>query len=289
MTKEQRMNPDVLRYCLSETERDEFERNGYFIVEDVVPPALLARLNDAVDRIDAAERVANGLGAHATQNILDFIGRDDVFLELLAWPQTFPKVWGILGWNIQLYHSHMIITPPKAPGQELPQKRLNWHQDSGRLNRELETTPQPRISLKVAFFLTDCSQTGRANLYVIPGSHTTNKPAFLADPTAEPEDGIPVLVKPGSAVFFDRRIWHASSPNHADFARKVLFYGYSYRWLRPRDNMTVDHYLSRCDPIQQQLLGVSHSGGHGYSSPREDDVPLRGWLQEHVGAEAAMA
>ena len=65
---------------------------------------------------------------------------------------------------------------------------------------------------------------------------------------------------------------------YADFGRKVLFYGYSYRWLRPRDNMTVAHYLDRSDPIQQQLLGVSHTGGHGYSSPKAVDVPLHAWL-----------
>ena len=53
--------------------------------------------------------------------------------------------------------------------------------------------------------------------------------------------------------------------------------------------MTVAHYLDRCDPIQQQLLGVSHTGGHGYSSPSDIDVPLRTWLIEHLGAEAVPA
>jgi len=183
----------------------------------------------------------------------------------------------------------MIITPPPAPGQAQVKKRLGWHQDSGRLNREIETTPQPRISLKVAFFLTDTSELGRANLYTIPGSQLVNKIDFPSDPAADPAGALAARVKAGSAVFFDRRIWHASSPNYADFARKVLFYGYSYRWLRPRDNMTVAHYLDRCDPIQQQLLGVSHTGGHGYSSPKEVDVPLRTWLTEHLGAEAVPA
>lgn len=283
------MNRESLNHCLTEEERVAFDRDGYFIVPDVLSSAQLTRLNAAFDRIDAEVRAAKGIGPHETQNILDFIGRDEAFLELLDYSPVFPKVWGILGWNIQLYHSHMIITPPRAPGAEIPKKRLGWHQDSGRLNFELETNPQPRISLKVAYFLTDCSVPGRANLYVIPGSQTTNKPASLNDPDKDPEDGQAVLVNAGSAVFFDRRIWHASSPNHADFARKVLFYGYSYRWLRPRDDMSVAHYLDRCDPIQQQLLGVSHSGGHGYSSPKDDDVPLRGWLREHVGENAVMA
>lgn len=90
----------------------------------------------------------------------------------------------------------------------------------------------------------------------------------------------------GSAVLFDRRIWHASSPNYLSFPRKVLFYGYSYRWLRPRYDMTVAHYAYRSSPIRQSM-GVSHSGNHGYTSPQEMDVPLRSWLREHVGEAAA--
>ena len=57
---------------------------------------------------------------------------------------------------------------------------------------------------------------------------------------------------------------------------KALFYGYSFRWIRPRDDMTVDHYMERCDPIRRQLLGDAPSGGRGYSSPMPEDVPLKG-------------
>ena len=52
--------------------------------------------------------------------------------------------------------------------------------------------------------------------------------------------------------------------------------------------MTVDHYLDRCDPIRRQLLGVSNTGGLGYTSPSEEDVPLKAWLEEHLGAEAVI-
>ena len=66
----------------------------------------------------------------------------------------------------------------------------------------------------------------------------------------------------------------------------MLFYGYSYRWLRPRDDITVDRFWESFDPIQRQLFGASTTGGHGYTSPQPDDVPLRAWIEEHAGAEA---
>jgi ectoine hydroxylase-related dioxygenase (phytanoyl-CoA dioxygenase family) len=280
------MDPQCLDYQLTDEEHLRFEQDGYIMVEDAISPEQIARLTTAADRIDAEERARQSLSPQDGQNILDFIGRDEAFLELLDWPKTFPKVWGILGWNIQLYHSHFIVTPPKAtsgPGQS----GLNWHKDSGRLNFELESNPQPRISLKVAFFLTDTSEVGRANLYVIPGSHLQN--SLDRPEQGDPPGATAVLAKPGTAVFFDRRIWHASSPNTSNVARKVLFYGYSYRWLRPRDDMSVGHYLATADPIRRQLLGASNSGGHGYSSPKPDDVPLKAWLEEHLDPQGVPA
>ncbi len=279
------MDRSWLQHALTVDEERSFAEQGYLIVEDAIPQELVARATAVVDEITAEEKAREGLGANDGINIFDFIGRDDVFLELLDYPTTFPKVWGILGWNIQLYHSHTIITPPNAvsgPGQQ----GMNWHKDSGRLNNELETDPQPRISLKVAFFLTDTSELGRANLYVIPGSHLLNR--LPVDEEKRPKGGVPVRAKPGDAVFFDRRIWHSSSPNTSEVPRKVLFYGYSYRWLRPRDNMTVDHLMGRVDPIRRQLLGAAPSGWHGYSSPKPEDVPLRAWLQENVGERVAV-
>lgn len=76
----------------------------------------------------------------------------------------------------------------------------------------------------MAFFLTDTSELGRANLYVIPGSHLQNEIALPEDGT-DPVGALAVRVKPGNAVFFDRRIWHRSSHNTSHIPRKVLFYG----------------------------------------------------------------
>ena len=191
--------------------------------------------------------------------------------------------------NLQLYHSHMIITPPQPGSRDRGARRLGWHQDSGRLNDELEGDPRPRVSLKVGFFLSDTSTQGCGNFHVVPGSHLRNRLEFPEDGVSNPPGAVSVCASPGAAVFFDRRLWHSASPNLSDVTRKVLFYGYSYRWLRPRDNMTVDRYLPTADPIRRQLLGISATGGMGYTSPRDEDVPLRAWLRDHVSSSDAPA
>ena len=155
------MDTTCLEHCLTEPERVQFDDDGYLIIEDVLPAELVDQLAAVVDRLDTEYRPKRELGPHDSLNLLDFVGKDELFLELLDWPKTFPKVWGILGWHIQLYHSHVIVTPPMAAADRRVPKRLGWHQDSGRLNRDLEGNPRSRISLKVAFFLTDTSIPGR--------------------------------------------------------------------------------------------------------------------------------
>ena len=283
------MDASGLQHRLTDDERLTFERNGFLIVENALPADLVERLTAVVDRVDAEYRSEHGVSPYERVNILDFVGYDELFLELLDWPTTFPKVWGLLGWNIQLYHSHMPISPPLPPEERPSKIELGLHQDSDRLNKELETDPQPRVSLKVAYFLTDTRDLGRANLYLAPGSHVRSRSAARPSRTDSGMDGkeaVAVQVAPGTAVFFDRRIWHSASDNISDVARKVLFYGYSYRWLRPRDDMTASiRFMDRCDPIRRQLLGAS-TGGLGYTSPSDEDVPLRAWIREHAGEEA---
>ena len=277
------MDTDCLNHRLTESEKIAFERGGYFIIPDAIEPDLLQRVEAVMDRLDTEHRPLKEKGPHDALGIHDFIGKDPIFLELLDCPKTILRVSEILGWNIKLYHSDFRYTPPRAPEERGTQKRLGWHQDSGRLNRELEGSPRPRVSLKVAFFISDLSSPGRGNFHVVPGSHLLNS---LDSPDENPEGTTPVIAAPGTAAIFDRRLWHSASPNDSENIRKVLFYGYSYRWLQPRDDMTVDHIIDGCDPIRQQLLGATANGGFGYTSPKDEDVPLKGWLAEHLGPEA---
>ena len=146
------MDDACLQHRLTEDERRQFETQGFLIVPGVLSANKAAGLADAADRIDAEWRARRELKAHQPLNLLDAIGKDDRFLELLDLPATFMKVVDILGWHIQLYHSHLIVTPPLPGGFEPKRPRLGWHQDSGRLNIELEGEPRPRVSLKVGFF-----------------------------------------------------------------------------------------------------------------------------------------
>ena len=226
------MDEACLQHRLTEAERAQFDGEGFLVVPGVLPAAKVEALAAAAARIDGEWRPRRRLKPHQPLNLLDAIGKDDAFLELLDLPQTFMRVVDTLGWHIQLYHSHLIVTPPLPAGYQPRHPRLGWHQDSGRLNLDLEGEPRPRVSLKVGFFLSDASKPDRGNFHVVPGSHRRNRLDLPADDSVEHPDATPVCVGAGDAVFFDRRLWHAAGHNRSHVTRQVLFLGYSYRWLR---------------------------------------------------------
>jgi ectoine hydroxylase-related dioxygenase (phytanoyl-CoA dioxygenase family) len=275
------MDTSCLQFRLTDEERHAFNQQGYLVVLDALDRVMTDRLIAGVDRVDARERTL----AHGRDRLLSFaniLPEDDAFLDLVDWPRIFPKVWSILGWNIYVYHTHLDVSP-HAP--EPPARPVAWHQDSMRVNEEIETHPRPRLSLKVGYYLTDVSGPDWGNTLLLPASHLRDDLACPNDGTSCPEGAIPLRVPGGAALVLDRRLWHSRSPNFGPHTRKVIWIGYAYRWLRPKDEMTVQHLIERCDPVRRQLLGRATSANSAYD-PEEADVPLRSWLQEHACADA---
>lgn len=275
------MDPTCLLHRLSEAERDFFNEQGYLVIENALDPTFNSQLIDVVDRIDRRERTAENAGK--LLSVTDIVREDPAIVGLLDCASTFPKVWGILGWNIQLYHSHADVTPSENHSKQ--NWSVAWHQDSMRVNDEIESVPRPRLSLKIGYYLSDVSQPGRGNTLVVPGSHLLNELECPQDGESNPEGAIPICAPAGSAVIVDRRIWHSRSANTSDIVRKVIWLGYSYRWLKCKDAMTVEHLYKDLEPIRRQLLGDGQSA-NGVYDPTDADVPLRSWLAEHDSTSA---
>lgn len=278
---------------LRDDERAAFERDGFITVPGALDPEHVQRLAGIADALAAKHRPsagfgpredrAGGLGAEDRLNLKDCAALRPELRELLTWPACFPKVCGILGWNIQLYHSQLVVAPTEGDAGDA--NRPGWHRDSGRLNVELEVDPQPRVSLKVGFHLSDATAPDRGNMWVVPGSHLW--PRGLRPEDDDPR-ALPILAEAGDAVLFDRRLWHRGGVNRAAVTRKVLFYGYSYRWLRPRSDLEIDvATAAACDPIERQLLGIG-SCNISCTSPLDADVPLKAVMAQ-LGREAVGA
>lgn len=263
---------------ITEEQRAEFDDRGFVLLEGAVAPPLVDRLSRATDRV-WMHRQAQGLDHRASLHVKGFVTLDDAFLDLLDHPTTFRLVVGILGWNIFVYHCHLDVNPP-AGAASTP--RWGWHRDGERIDLDLGMRPGPMMSVKVAYFLTDVSEPDRGNLLVIPGSHRLDTTPRRVDGRLSPPGAVPILAKPGTAVLFDRRLWHARSDNRSSVTRKALFLAYSYRWVRPREDLALSSTLrARLSPTRRQLLGAG-SGPTGHYVPTPDDVPVRGlYCPEH--------
>jgi ectoine hydroxylase-related dioxygenase (phytanoyl-CoA dioxygenase family) len=242
-----------------------FARDGFVVLPHALGADQVETLVEATDRVWAARRTTPDDPLHE----LGFVRHDQRFVDLVDHPLVLPIVLRLLGWNIHLYHCHLDVHPGRV---EAP--RWRWHQDGGRQNVDVESR-RPLLSVKAGWFLTDVSTSQHGALWVIPGSHVHDTLARPEDGSLLPPGAEPLLVEAGTAVLFDRRLWHARGDNTSPVARKGLFYAYSYRWVRPRDVSDLPLWPSEpTDPVRRQLLGGAASP-LGHWLPTDEDVPLR--------------
>ena len=264
---------------LTDEQRQSFDRKGFLVVPGALPQDLLSRLEAACDRLYAEGLAAEGLNDRGFWQMRDCLPRDDAFLELLDCAATVPLVVQLLSHNVQLITSHLVVRPPSTDGPGDNRKVSDWHRDGGTSPRDLGLA-QPRMFIKVAYWLSDLAEPGRGAIRLLPGSNDTSMPKPDGDVDGE---HLEIRARPGDAVLFENRTLHAVGHNYSTVTRKSVFFGYGYRWLRPMDYAAQPgELLARCDPIRRQLLGDS-SGPMGFQLPEQGEVPLRDWLGEHTG------
>jgi len=245
---------------------ERLERDGFVVIEGALDPGEVRRLTSSVDRVWRTE-ASDGSALHR----LAFVPSDAAFLDLVDHPAALPVVTALLGWNIYLYHCHLDVHP-RIRGSCAPAWR--WHQDGGRQNVDL-ASPRPRLSIKVAYFLTDVQRAEDGAMLLIPGSHNRDVLERPPDGSVRPSGSEPLLVRAGTAVVMDRRLWHARGDNLSGPTRKVLFYAYTYRWIQPRDDLALsERDVAGLEPLRRQLLGEATSAT-GRWMPTDADVPLR--------------
>ena len=254
-------------------QRNFFESNGYLVIKDAVPADVAAELNAAVDEIYERDKQANHLEGNGKLNLRNCLVHHQAFLQLLDCPRSAPFAWQILNWNIQMITSHLIVLPSleEEPSNEVKNK-IGIHRDGGTSAREMQE-PHPRIMLKIAYAISDQTDTSSGATVLVPGSNRMN-----GTPPTDPETGgargmISMNVKAGDAFVFEQRTWHGIGHNWSGKPRKTIFVGYAYRWVKPMDYIVMPkEIIDQCNPVQKQLLGVVDNA-LSYYLPQDKDVP----------------
>ena len=278
-------------------DRQTFHDQGCLFVKQALAPDHLERVVGVADRIYDEQVAAGAIERGDTLHHLGMAAKDIEFTRLLDHGPTFRYVWGLLGWNIYSQHNHLDVNPPLD--ESGTPEAWGWHQDGWRQNSDAEMDPslygqeiqRPLFSLKVGFILSDLSEPDRGQTLYLPGSHHDNslpRPDDITGDWDHPEGYQQLIGEPGDALVFDRRLWHSRSRNWSQITRKMIFISYTWRWIRPVDNITIDpesEWWNSLTPIQQQLMGAPSYPVQGYWGVKkggaiDDSIPLRAELKE---------
>lgn len=208
---------------------------------------LSGRLLRAVDEVAAR---AFDVSPSAELHQLSGLAQHPDLAALVDWPPLLALAVELLSPNIYINHSHLDVHPPPPPTGA-----HRWHRDNGLLGRDMRLLwrDQPRVTLKVAVYLTDVESADDGALEVVPRSHLDTTSRY---PTEEQPNGVPILGPAGTVAVFDARLWHRRRDNLGTRVRRAMFMAYSYRWLTSRD-IPSENVLGwgSLSPIRRQLLG----------------------------------
>lgn len=261
---------------------DRFDREGYLIVKQAIDRPPVNRLIVASDRLIDSE-LANSRQTRDEGRYDGFrncIALEDAFIPLLLNDRVFPMVVQFLGAYLQLLTSHLIYKHPDPLDTSPKMRHPNWHRDYGRLTNDLGHAAVPRAVIKCAYYLTNLTEANAEQTWVVPGSNLLKEALPIPD-GGDPDGALEPRLEPGDCLLFENRIWHAGGINLSRETRKVVMFGYGYRWTAPIDyRVQPDALLEKVSPIGWYLLGETMVKTREYQTSG-GETRLRPWCEEH--------
>jgi ectoine hydroxylase-related dioxygenase (phytanoyl-CoA dioxygenase family) len=274
-----RLQMDLLR-----AQRVQFEEDGVLVVRDAVSPETIARVSEASDHIveeggPQGRWIGKPVSAKRRVEYRGLFNLDDAFLELLAPPKVFPPMVALLSPNIHVMSSQLLYAHPNQPPRP---HHGGWHRDVIGSSEDLGYDRTPRLAIRVGYYLSDVGDEASGVTLFVPGSHRLKRPIPLPRGDRDPERYVRLDIRPGDAVVWENRTFHAPETNTSPNARKAVMVQYGYRWLRPVDYL--DHspeLLARCDPVAHQLLSSHDLNDDGSMTRMKGSRALDEWAAEH--------
>jgi len=219
-------------------QKEQFEQEGYMILERVIPDDLLTMLREECHyfvgyqdgRMDAKGEKTIGITHRGSRY---FIGNQYRMSHRL-WKFIFSDVMAeiaqaALGPDVYLFNEQWVV---KGPEQGM---KFAWHQDSGYVKRgDKMTTHKPYLTCWCA--LDDVSEEN-GTVYLLPHSRGGTSHTIFDHEQEEgsndligytgDDPGIPVIVPAGSVVAFTSYNFHRSGANTSDAMRRIYLAQYS--------------------------------------------------------------
>jgi ectoine hydroxylase-related dioxygenase (phytanoyl-CoA dioxygenase family) len=238
---------------LSQRLRDDWSRNGFFVlngfVERAITDELLQAAEEMADRVDAGAPIGDAYTVQESalaapgktlseqlSKIFRVHRTERIFRRFATNARTLEPIGALLGDNVDCFLSQFIFKLPGALGQP-------WHQDAFYFPHE----GPPAIGLWIA--VTEATMTN-GPLWVLPGSHVepvhrarrdTREHALAGYVEIVDQDfaaAVPVLMQPGDALVFHSHLMHKSTDNVSKGRRAAMVYHFA-------DAATIDRTEER--------------------------------------------
>ena len=210
-----------------------FDLNGYIVIKNLLPDALVEQCNGILTRIEGLE--PNDYPSSVTQSkertenelyISNIVEANQVFHTLIDIPEVIDVVkevslglfrlnhtYAIYRWGTGYTYMHMGGTPlhPKA----------TYTCQNGQIFSLLTKAVFPMLN----------HQPDDGCFAVIPGSHKANFKRPWGDHPDENPPLTPVAAEPGDAVIFTEALAHGSMVNLSGRPRRTVFFCYSVGYM----------------------------------------------------------
>lgn len=221
--------------------RAQLDDAGFAIVRGVVPPAELAELSRAFDRLLATAR---GLSGTAEVNGARFVLEAEPFrLHRVVWCGGAEPVLARYGEDSRFLslaaralRSDALVQLIQQAHFKLPHDGVDfaWHQDAS--NRRFGTPQWTELDGRGSFvqlaLAVDPMGAQNGGLRFLPGSQ---RAGFVADPqtgklppgAVDEARAIEAVLEPGDLVLFGPFVIHGSAPNTSEGTRRLFLQGYA--------------------------------------------------------------
>jgi ectoine hydroxylase-related dioxygenase (phytanoyl-CoA dioxygenase family) len=231
---------------------ERLEVDGYAILPDVLDPASVRALREAIDAL-GANAAREGCLEHSTEDLalIDLVNKGPEFDRIWSNPLVLAAVASVLQRPFRLLWCN---SREPLPGRGA----FGLHTDWGTPRRAGECH---HVCNSVWLLDDMCPENGATRL--VPGSHRTVglMRDHVADPTSPQPGEIAITAPAGSVVVFNSHCWHSGGRNVSGARRRALL-----AYYLARDNTDVNwttHFqadrlrvttAARLSPAQRWLL-----------------------------------
>jgi ectoine hydroxylase-related dioxygenase (phytanoyl-CoA dioxygenase family) len=231
---------------------------GYAVVPGVLPPDLVATLQQAIDRLrlEDADRFGRDYLYRIGQEgfIINVGDRDPAFERLLLERPVIDVVDAILGPEAFLYLYQGVIVPPGGGLGAYPWK---WHCDLYHVLQEVKDVSFiPGVN---CLFYLDDVDTHNGGTWILPGTHgLTDEDVPWRDAAYLDSVAFQVEAPAGSVALFNPLLWHCAGANYTGAPRRAVKMLMARDWMLPQMDYSRSirpEVLNRLDNEALRILG----------------------------------